>query len=413
MLIVKGILYTLIVFTLLYLAFKNKNSAKLYNIIMLFCWIVIALSMKSYDISNYRMIYDAKISIGKDFFYDILQRASSHAGIHFSVFKVLLCTGIWILLYAGLQKYTKNRALAAALFILGPMIGFGTQLRSTIAGVIILNALPILLKEDGKAWKYCLWVAVASGFHMMAVFYFVFLIPKYFRMDSEKFRNLMCVFALILYLVFLVAAKPVANLLVAMQSVIPVDSINGILSRFVPYLNGDLSPNLTGLMYNSLAHLILFFAVDRMCVIMKRLPKIGRRQFFSAYALSYLHKLNSILLLIVPCYMLCMQFDRFHTYFVPVSYSLIAQGLWELRRANVKAPVYGILDIGLIKKLKILQSDKLRFLTAEKTGLLQPGNFEVALLLACMIFCFYVGNWHAPQGFLEIIGSIAQFGGTT
>ena len=207
------------------------------------------------------------------------------------------------------------------------------------------------------------------------------------------------------------AAKPLADLMITLLPMINIGFINSIITRIVPYLNGQLSPNLTGLMYNSLAHLILFFAVDRMCVIMKRLRRDGQPRFLSDYALNYLHKLNSILLLIVPCYMLCMQFDRFHTYFIPVAYCLIAQGLRELRSAGGKAPVTGFLDFAPVRKIKFLQSDKLRLLNGEKYGLLQPGNFEIALLLACMIFCFYVGNWHSPKGFLEIIGSIAKFGG--
>ena len=196
------------------------------------------------------------------------------------------------------------------------------------------------------------------------------------------------------------------------QPWIKIDAINSLLTRLVPYLNGRLSPNLTGLMYSSLAHLIVFFTVDRMCLIMKRLQRDGKKIFFSEYALAYLHKLNSVLLLIVPCYMLCLQFDRFHNYFLPVAYCLIAQGLRELRLADVKAPVVGILDLTPVKKLKFLQSDRFCFLTKEKYGLLQSGNFEIALLLACMIFCFYVGNWHSPKSFLEIIGSIGKFGGT-
>lgn len=411
MLIAKGVIYTLIVFTLLCFAFKKRDSVKLYNVIMFFCWVIIALSMESYDIANYRYAYEQVAPIGKDFFYDTLQLAFSSLGIPFAVFKVFFCTAIWALLYAGFRRFTQDMALAAAIFILGPVIGFGTQLRSSIAGVIILNALPVLLKKDGKIWKYCFWVAFASCFHLMAAFYFVFLIPKLFRGDSEKFRNVLCVIALILYPLFLLGAKPLADLMVALQPMINIGFINSILARIVPYLNGQLSPNLTGLMYNSLAHLILFFAVDRMCVIMKRLCRDGQPRFLSDYALNYLHKLNSVLLLIVPCYILCMQFDRFHTYFLPVAYCLIAQGLRELRLANEKAPVLGILDLAPNKKIRFLHWGKLRFLTADKTGLLQSGNFEVALLLACMIFCFYVGNWHSPKSFLQIIDSIARFGG--
>lgn len=412
MLIAKGIIYTLTVFALLFIAFRKRDSAKLYNVIMIFCWIVIALSMESYDIGNYRYIYDMDISIGKDFFFEIIQRVFFSTGLPFEIFKIFICTGIWILLYTGFRKYTEDFSLAAAFFILGPMIGFGTQMRNAIAGVIILNALAVLLNKDGKIWKYCILVLLASGFHAMAVFYFVFLLPKLLRGDSEKFRNASCVLALILYPVFFVCAKPVADLMIAVQPMINIGAINSVWTRIVPYISGELSPNLTGLMYNSLAHLIVFFAVDRMCLIMKRLQRDGRTLFFSEYALTYLHKLNSILLLIVPCYMLCPQFDRFHNYFLPVAYCLIAQGLRELRLADVKAPIPGILDFKPIKKIKFLQVDCLLFLTKEKIGLLQPGVFEVALLLACMIFCFYVGNWHSPEGFLEIIGGIAKFSGT-
>ena len=218
MAIFKAILYTCSVFGLLYYAFKKRDSKTLFRVIMVLCWIVIAVSMDAYDINNYRRAYDREVYRGKEFLFDLLQYIFFNLHIPFDLFKFLYGTVIWFLLYRVLRYYTVDIALAAAIFVFGPMMGFGTQMRSSMAGAIVLNAIPILLRKDGKIWKYCALVALACTFHMMAAFYFIFVIPKYVRISPRRFRNYMCIFALVLIPFLLIFRVPISKLLTFMTT---------------------------------------------------------------------------------------------------------------------------------------------------------------------------------------------------
>ena len=425
----KGILYSLAIFALLIIALKKRDSKKLFNVIMVLCWIVIALSLDSRDIGNYWHAYDMGYLRGKEPFFDVLQNTFASAKIPFSVFKLMYGTVIWVLLYKALKNYTADMALAAILFVLGPMMGFGTQMRSSMAGVLVLNAMPYLLKKDGETWKYCAWVAVASLVHLMAAFYIIFLIPKYLRWDTRKFRNVLFVMAVVLIPCVAVFMFVASKALMVLQNMIGNPAGLNVLIRLSKYFSGEMSPNLTGFLYAACAHLVVFFVTDRMCGAMLHLRREdkGEKTVLSSYAVEYLCKLNSIMALIVPCYVLSMQFDRVLNYFLPVCYCLIAQGTREVRafKKTEDGATYRIMQAGDNKLLctiecfvwKIVDSKAVIRLRkaldrVKLGGILEGGNIEMLLLLACMIFCFFVSNrYTADSEFIRIINGIGRMGG--
>ena len=412
---------------LLYFALKKRDSKKLYNVIMVLFWIMIAMSMDSYDISNYWHAYDQGYLRGKEPLFDLLQNAFASAQIPFSTFKLMYGTVIWALLYKALKNFTMDVALAAVIFALGPMMGFGTQMRSTMAGVLMLNALPYLLKKDGEVWKYCAWIAFASLFHAMAAFYLVFLIPKFLRCDGEKFRNYLCVIAIVLIPVCVVFMTSISKILVVAQSILGMSEPNNILERLAQYFSGAMSPNTTGFLFATCAHIVVFFLTDRMCAAMLQLRKNGKGEesVLSNYAAEYLWKLNSILVLMIPCYILSMQFDRFLNYFLPVCYCLIVQGSREVLafKKTEEGASFRIQQAGNNKLLRAVENGiwnivdskpvlvVLNGLQRVRLGkILQSGNIELLVLLVWMIFCFFVGNrFTADSEFMRIINGIGKF----
>ena len=403
--VIKALVYAVVVFGLLYFAYKKRDSKTLFHVIMVLCWIVIAMSMDSRDIYNYRRAYDGGILRGKEPLFDLLQWTFYSLGVPFAVFKLLYSTTIWFLLYKGLKNYTVELALAAAIFVLGPMMGYGTQMRSSMAGAILLNAIPLLMKKDEKVWKYCALVAFASLFHLMAVFYFIFLIPKYWKTSARKFRNYMYILAVLLIPFLLLVRIPIYKLLILLQTWTNI----GVLGRLARYFSGEMGPNIKGFLFTSCAHFVGFLATDRMCSAMQSVRKKATRQqreamLLNSYAVGYLRKLNSLLLLIIPCYVLCLQFDRFNSYYLPVGYCLIAQGARELRES------------GAVQKFELptvkLQWFNRVFQWVDRNDFLQTGNFEILVLLACMIFCFFVSNrFSATSEFVRIINGIGMFVG--
>lgn len=251
MVFAKALVYSVVVFVFLFFALKKKDSETLFKMIMALCWVVIAMSMESHDINNYRWTYDNGILRGKEVLFDFLQSTFYSWNVPFAVFKVLYGTLIWYLLYRALKNYAVDTALVAALFVLGPMMGFGTQMRSSLAGAIVLNALPLLLKKDAKIWKYIALVALASVVHLMAAFYIVFLIPKFLKVSSEKFRNCICILVLALIPFFLIFSGAIADLLGYLQTLTDIAPVNTLLSRFQTYFSGQMSPNIKGFLFGS------------------------------------------------------------------------------------------------------------------------------------------------------------------
>ena len=403
------IIYTFLVFGFACVALRKRDSKGLFLGIMLFCWVVIALSMDSYDISNYRGAYDYGLLRRKEPLFDLLQWTFASLGIPFDVFKVIYGTVIWLLLYRVFQQFTLDKALAAAIFVLGPMMGFGTQMRSSMAGAIVINAIPLLLKKDAKIWKYCLMVAVASLFHLMAVFYFIFVIPKFWKIGAKKFRNYMCLLALTLIPFFLLFAQPLSKLFAVMQTWTNISAVNSVLARFAKYFSGEMGPNIKGFLFAACGHFVVFLLTDRMCVAMQSLRKkrfnIGNENLLlSSYTVGYLRKLNSILVLIIPCYILSMQFDRFNSYYLPVCYCLIVQGAREVRLSGLSQKI----------ELPTVKNGRINRLVQwiNRNDLLQTGNFEILVLVACLVFCFFVNNrFSTTSEFVRIVNGIAMFGG--
>ncbi len=375
---------------------------------MAFCWVVIVLSMDSHDLDNYRTHYEYGLLSQKDWLFDLLEGIAMKYEVPFYILKILHSTVIWILVYRVFRIYTTETALAAAFFVLGPMIGMGTQMRSSMAGAIMLNALPLLLNKDSKWWKYCVLLVLASGFHLMALFYFVFLLPKFFRINSSKFRNYLIILTLLLIPFLLIFAKPIAQLILYIQKFVPVST----LSRIARYFSGEMSPNIKGFLFASGGHFVTFFLTDRLCETMlaARRDNLCRseNEKLDAYSIRYLHMLNSILLLFIPCYILSMQFDRFVSYFLPVCYCLIAQGVKELNVSPTPAQVF----ISHNKKLNTLSNNCI----AKVGNILKLQNAQTAaflsllLLLSCFAFCFYVSNWHSNYAeFSRFVNGIGMF----
>ena len=122
----------------------------------------------------------------------------------------------------------------------------------------------------------------------------------------------------------------------------------------------------------------------------------------SNYAVEYLRKLNSILLLMIPCYILCLQFDRFNNYYLPICYCLIVQGTRELREK-------GAVQELALPPVKPRRVNKL-FEWINRLNLLQTGKADILVLLTLLIFCFFVNNRFSENSeFVRILNGVGKF----
>lgn len=365
------ILLAFLVYIAWIVGYAKKKSEISYWTIILLCWLLMFVVTNSYDLSNYRWAYENGIPHGKEKIYDILQELALKIGCNFYLFKFFWQTFTICFLYKGLKKYTDYQALLAATFLIVPFLtGFQTQMRSSLAGAIVIFAFPYLFEETKKGiLKYTMWVILATSIHLMAAFYLIFLIIPFLKISSRRIHVIAIVIAFISILTIHIIFGYCTQI---MQSVsnISNESLKGILYRVTLYLDPKMRPNLTGFMFSFLHQAIVWFLTYRSCKVMIRCNSAFCRR---AIVIS---KMNDIMLLLIPFYVITMQVNRIFYYFLPVCYGAIIQYIMDRRKKE-----------------------------REKSA----QSWMLVLLYGTTVFVYVVGIYSNPEEFVKIINGIAAW----
>lgn len=243
-------------------------------------------------------------------------------------------------------------------------------MRSSLAGAIVIFAFPYLFEQTKKGiLKYIIWIGLAASIHIMAAFYLIFLIISLIKISSRKLHIISVVIAIVatstIHILFEYSTeimKLVAN--------VSNENLKSILYRVTIYLDPKMRSNLTGFMFSFLHQAIVWFLTYRSCKAMIRCNSAFCRKAI------VICKMNDIMLLLIPFYIITMQVNRIFYYFLPVCYGAIIQYVMDRRK--------------VVKK---------RFSEA----------WMLVLLYGTTVFVYFVGIYSNPEEFVKIIKGIAAW----
>lgn len=356
----------------------QKRSMAVYRILMLFFWCMIVCCTESFDLNNYRYVYEAQVSQGRERFYDAVKQVFVASGASFNLFKAVWGSVTWLLLYKGIRKYTEYAALSAALFMIMPFIGFITQIRSSLAGAIVICAIPYILRNNKRdIWIYALLIALATVIHRMAAFYFIFLVCPLIKTSVKRYRVFMFAVVLIGSYLFTVKTSLMEGILKLLSDTTSVNGIKQILLRVLYYFNSFMRANTTGFLFNTAHQLTIFILVEWACTKMQKQPEIAlTNNYYTVSSLIMVQKINITLLLLIPLYGLTLSFNRMFYYLLPLFYGVILQGVAQDRKAGRD---------------------------------LRDSQIAVLLLIMCTVFVFAVLVSNDLDEFTTLINSFAKW----
>lgn len=303
-----------ITFTNSFLA--NKKVDLKYFILFLLFWLFAVCVTESYDISNYRYAYDARISHGKEPLFDIIQFYFHDHGRSFDYFKFVWVTIVAAFIYMCIKRYANYPAAVMALALVSPLTGFITQMRSALAGIIVLNAIPLIFKGRIRdKILYAIIVVLCAQIHIVVYAYLIFLLISH--KENKTIRKLYYMIITVLIIMALFFSSIYMQTIFNILNNLPV--VGNSVRRAISYFQGQ-GNHFRYAFFLMIKHLFLFFLCNKACSIQERecLLHSGDGSKF-----RMIKEANILMLFFLPITMMSGSFERLFNYFIPIQYAVI------------------------------------------------------------------------------------------
>ena len=188
---------------LILLCMIRPKSKLLCIIVISYVCALIAFNTHSYDRENYEFMYrfiDLDIFSVFEPLSVLLMKVCSHFDLTFYEYRLVVSVIFGIFLILGIMRLTNNTALASAMALIYPCVGYASGLRQSIAFSISILAFSYLFDDNKNSWRvFGGGIVVATLFHFSAMVNFVFLLSK---MVKKTTNYILCLF---LYLIVFTA----------------------------------------------------------------------------------------------------------------------------------------------------------------------------------------------------------------
>lgn len=169
---------------------KHKRGIQTF-LLLLFMALISAGCYSCSDYGNYYNGYYKLVEQPFEKGFLLLCDLFGKTGMSFELFHGLFYVAFLVVLYMTLRHYTKNRFEILFLYLLYPFMWDIVQMRHAAAFLIMFVAFQYLLVPG---WindvKYAILIGIASMFHTVAVWYFLFLPAKHIK---HKKKLIICV----------------------------------------------------------------------------------------------------------------------------------------------------------------------------------------------------------------------------
>lgn len=313
--------------TLIILLLIRKND-KFLEILGIGCLLILSFIINNTsDIVSYKNRFDNNIS-GLSPGYDYISKVGKYVFHDFELFRIIFCL-IWILIiFKTIQKYTEYSNFAIALFILFPFLSNISQMRNALASAIVLYAMFYLLDDKKLSLlKYVLLICIAIIFHYASAFYLLFIFSR-IKLRKIDFKFITAIVFIVLLFLLLVGNSP----LLLIGDVIKI-------GRISQWLTANININVNSLrgcgilfIFQVISYILFKLAYHNLVEYCKysadTKSKISLPIFFDKQKLDIAYKINILMFLFAPFYLLSPTYFRLFQNVLMFDYCIYASSIF-------------------------------------------------------------------------------------
>lgn len=168
--------------------FRRNKKQVLGTFLWLFLLLLCISNYVNADYFNYENYYNQEEYFPMEIGWKVLNIISIKMGLSYTLFRTCFFTLFFVLLLYTIKTYTSDSYDVLYCYFIFPYFWDVVQLRNTAVCMILLVAIKFLMKKD---WEndiiYICLICLASTFHIVALWYLLFLIPKHFNSKALLF----------------------------------------------------------------------------------------------------------------------------------------------------------------------------------------------------------------------------------
>lgn len=352
-----------------------KKSKTMFIIIGVFIWIYIAFSLDSSDIANYRYAYNHDIYLGKDPLFYVIEKFFMNKSFCFDLFKILLGTLITCIFCVAICRYTENISILIAICLLIPAGSFATQIRSGLAGALIIYAIGFLKKGNKIALlEYILVVILSAFIHQMALFYLVLIIPWIIK-NNNKYINIFLKLVVVSTLVILILPGIIDKVVNVLYYISKSEYVSVFAFRLNQMFSEEYKATFIGFSFNALHQIVVYYCVEKSLYNYLRIAK-DDLPFGEIESIQFHRAISCTFLALIPFYSISFHFVRVFYYALPFLYA-------QTINATQK--------------------------TREYIGNYRYGRNRIFLMFGMTMFVFLFGIYQEPADFLRVVNGIFKW----
>ena len=196
------------------------------------------------DIKNYMTSYSNTGVAGQiegSPLYKILVQLFSHLGVSFELFRLLIYSVGYFILWKANERIGVNSTLTYICYAISLMMADSTQTYNYLGMVCLYAAVSHLVSDQNwNRIKYIIWIAIAIGFHVAFLFYFPFIFV-YSRTDRKQlFKIYIAVLAIMTILSTVASVSGLSSIIQRILTLIGMNSYQVYLNSRTRY--GHLYP---------------------------------------------------------------------------------------------------------------------------------------------------------------------------
>ncbi len=325
------IIAALCILVLMSLIFKRSRILDM--IILIFLWSLCTFCSYSYDLENYRFVYESYPIIRDRYsiVFDFLFFGCAKVGLSFTAFQGIISAFSLILIYYTIKKYAYYSTFVFALFSIYPFSMFITQIRSSMAISISVFAIcSYLFGEKHNKKIFFILIIVAAMIHWMSLLFLAVLLSdfNFIRRNSYK-----------LIVFFIIICAVIINI-----NFQPLLLSLGISNRIAQYFNLR-SGNTTGyftttvllVSFQALVFIFTGYFIKKFKQIIPAGDKyiINNTIQIDDWNLSIIYYIESFMFILIPTYFIPTDSIRLLKASLPILY--IALGNYGFCQKNMKS----------------------------------------------------------------------------